>query len=427
MELLPIDIFSAIFSKLCNLKDWRSVALASKTTRIKLLQSTLHYFCVHFSYNALVEILLELSRLEDFSESPPTWSLLHADNAKHLSCLHISMESSYLSGMFDLIAQFPELRGLQILGNFDSDITELPTGLQSLVLGDMFNSAITTTFPNTLQHLHTGERFEINKLVLPKTLASLSYEFRKTNIRKGLCDFVLLPTQLKSLKPSDNVYCLNQFKELSLEELDLTIHSAIHWGSIPMNLKSLSLPNIHNFAFHKMFPNRENGESFFPQLEHLAIGDHYNEPVDDLPKTLKSLKLGFHFNRPLNRLPPNLETLELGWYFNRSIEGIPSGIKILKFGGHFDQPLDMLPPGLEYLELGRMFFNTHVCLPKSLKYLKLPRHYGEPGHFRTAWSPQVQFLEPCVEEDYSGKFIWDLRTLEEKKVSDCCTTKCMKA
>lgn len=115
-------------------------------------------------------------------------------------------------------------------------------------------------------------------------------------------------------------------------------------------------------------------------LENLYLSSHFDQPVNNLPKTLKKLSIGDfindRFNQSVNNLPVNLEILQLGTKFNQSVDYLPNSLKILILGTEFNQPINNLPNLLEELTIGykynNCYFNQSVDnLPKSLKILLL--------------------------------------------------------
>ena len=56
----------------------------------------------------------------------------------------------------------------------------------------------------------------------------------------------------------------------------------------------------------------------------------FNQPVDNLPNSLKSLTFGSNFNQPLNNIPDSVSYLELGRQYSHKITKFPSSLKKIK-------------------------------------------------------------------------------------------------
>ena len=53
----------------------------------------------------------------------------------------------------------------------------------------------------------------------------------------------------------------------------------------------------------------------------------FNQPVDNLPISLKMLELGWYFNQPVDNLPDSLIDLKFNWIFKQKINRYPSSLK----------------------------------------------------------------------------------------------------
>jgi hypothetical protein len=66
-------------------------------------------------------------------------------------------------------------------------------------------------------------------------------------------------------------------------------------------------------------------------LTHLKYCDNFNQPIDNLPNSLK--KIVFNngkYNKKLNNLPNSIELIELPEYYKLKIDKIPKKLKKIK-------------------------------------------------------------------------------------------------
>lgn len=77
----------------------------------------------------------------------------------------------------------------------------------------------------------------------------------------------------------------------------------------------------------------------------------FNQPIDNLPLSLKSLILGRNFNSPINHLPPSLVKLRTSANFDHPLSCLPLSLECLSINSKvFNQPMDSLPPKLSELD-----------------------------------------------------------------------------
>lgn len=140
-------------------------------------------------------------------------------------------------------------------------------------------------------------------------------------------------------------------------------------------------------------------------LLNLKIGNKFNKPVDNLPPNLKQLVLGYSFNQPVDNLPPQLVQLILGSGFNQPIDNLPSTLIYLELNGNFNQRVDRLPSGLLHLGLNGRFDKPINNLPKNLEFLFLDTNfYGSTNNL----PPKLIREKEIYDLDYKLKRIFDI-------------------
>ena len=102
----------------------------------------------------------------------------------------------------------------------------------------------------------------------------------------------------------------------------------------------------------------------------MTFSDHFNRPVNNLPKNITHLTFGYAFNRSINNLPKNLTHLIFEYSsFNKSVNNLPNNLTHLFFAYDFNKPVNKLPNNLICLVLGRSFVKNINKIPKSVKEL----------------------------------------------------------
>jgi len=116
-------------------------------------------------------------------------------------------------------------------------------------------------------------------------------------------------------------------------------------------------------------------------ITHLIIGPKYtadsvsynpnkfNQPINNLPDSLIELYLGEHFNYPIDMLPANLKYLYVGESFNKSLKNLPSNLKKLVVN---HQSIDGVPDSIEELKIENNLYKYPIKkLPRNLKILEI--------------------------------------------------------
>ena len=123
-----------------------------------------------------------------------------------------------------------------------------------------------------------------------------------------------------------------------------------------------------------------------------VYGSQFNQPVNNLPRSLTYLAFGCEFNQPVNNLPRSLTHLMFAEYskFNQPVDNLPESLTHLKFGDFFNQQFDIsdedsptgkssiLPNSLRYLEFGEYFNQPVDNLPNSLTHLTFGINFNQP-------------------------------------------------
>lgn len=109
------------------------------------------------------------------------------------------------------------------------------------------------------------------------------------------------------------------------------------------------------------------------------------------------LVLHDHFNRPLNDLPKSLKRLTFGWYFNRPLgDSLPKSLTHLTFGSHFNKPLgNSLPKSLIYLVFGYSFNQEFYGTP-HIKHLRFPSGFNQPVNLVKIPDSVTELIIPCI-------------------------------
>lgn len=111
----------------------------------------------------------------------------------------------------------------------------------------------------------------------------------------------------------------------------------------------------------------------------VQFDNSYNSNIDWLPEGITDVNLGMNFNQPLDNLPHTVKRIRNSKYnnvglcgFNQSLDFLPIGLEelIIEFSIVFNHPINNLPPGLKKLHLySQEFNNTLNNLPDSLEYI----------------------------------------------------------
>ncbi|BCS83513.1 putative FNIP repeat-containing protein [Cotonvirus japonicus] len=230
-----------------------------------------------------------------------------------------------------------------------------PATIETLILGDTFNSKIKARLPENLLNLKLGNQFNKSINHLPECLQTLKIG---TNFNKSI---KYLPHKLEKLifgKDSKFMYSVR--------------------GILPRTLKILKFGAHFNQDIEDCFPNG---------LIKLEFGDIFNMPIKRKIKIRKCVPPIFKMFNIKKFLPNSLEYVKFGMYFNQSINNaIPTNMRKIILGIHYNKIISHVPKNLTYVELnmgfrfgiGKSLKNiTHIKIPKTLYsyYLKdLPKH-----------------------------------------------------
>jgi len=197
-----------------------------------------------------------------------------------------------------------------------------------------------------------------------------------------IAETVRLPSDLRYLRLVSVPYRAFRNLPSSLEHLvvkdeQYVSHPIDFWGfDGPLRhawLQTLELPDDYN---HPISANH------LPSLRELCLADGFNQPLDDLPASLRKLSLsGFEAKQPLDSLPADLTELDLSRSsYNHFLDHLPHRLRSLVLSSYFDQPLDALPSGLTRLEFGDASdYNQPLDnLPESLQVLILSVDFDQP-------------------------------------------------
>jgi hypothetical protein len=235
---------------------------------------------------------------------------------------------------------------------------KLPIGVKSIKYDNQSEYKNIENLPDTVERITIGSGFEL----LDK-----------------------FPRNIKDIDTSRNEYCI--IKNLPENLLSLIISGPIP-EKLPTTLKVLDFSESdYNESIDKILESLQN-------LEVLCLAKNYNQPINNIPKTLKKLVLGYSYNNSLDILEniDNLEILELGLKFNQTLNNLPKKLKKLKFGHKFNQSIDNFPLSIEELEVNNNF-NMSV---KHLVNLKIFRAGDLTTKFKqpfTDFSNTLEVLE----------------------------------
>ena len=173
---------------------------------------------------------------------------------------------------------------------------------------------------------------------------------------------------------SFKIFPFSQLKSLSVEE-SMTIDN-LKRAYLPSNIQHLVMPYAgysikDNFSQCPTLTHLtinyccgEIKDCFFPfpfpSIKQLVLGE-FNKNLDyfsiDLMHSLTHLALGEIFNQSIDNLPHTLTHLTLGEKFNQSIDNLPSTLTHLILGEKFNQSINNLPSTLTHLILGENLIN----------------------------------------------------------------------
>ena len=108
---------------------------------------------------------------------------------------------------------------------------------------------------------------------------------------------------------------------------------------------------------------------------------HFNSKIINIPSTITHIDLSgcYWYNKPLDWLPSNIINIEICGEFNQPIDNLPLSLKSLKIESEdFNQSINKLPPKLEQLIINADNISTPIIsLPFGLKKLDLDLNLDE--------------------------------------------------
>lgn len=249
------------------------------------------------------------------------------------------------------------------------------------------------TFPNWLIILHINEEFNIPLNNLPPGLEKLKLNCAKftydlDNLPLKLEELILinytgyldnLPPNLKTLETGNRFNQPIDNLPLSLEKLVLGADFNQRIDNLPgVQYKSI-IEERQKLRRTDLNENRaRNG--FNEKIKYIGLltldmirCKNFNQPIDNLPFTLKKLSVRGIFNHPIDNLPFSLtDLLIISDEFNHPIDKLPSRIKYLHVESKiFNHSTNCLPPNIDQLYLRSNTFNQYIMqLPKKLSYFE---------------------------------------------------------
>lgn len=115
----------------------------------------------------------------------------------------------------------------------------------------------------------------------------------------------------------------------------------------------------------------------FNFITEIIFGYFFNQPIDDLPNSIKYLTLGQYFNQPLNKLPKSITHLTIGFAFNQTLDKLPDSIVVLTIYYYetFIRLINSLPSTVMYLVLINDVDINHAFLinqlPSTVKFFDI--------------------------------------------------------
>jgi hypothetical protein len=296
----------------------------------------------------------------------------------------------------------PSLAHLTFGNRFDKPVDHLPAALTHLTFSNCFNNPV-DHLPSSLKHLTLSSSFEypVDSLpnletlafagnshfnqkidLLPQTLTVLKIGKGKFNHRIPLLPHLTKLTisanrfnQPLDLPPSLHTLRLRKRYNQPLPELLSPLSTLRCRGEIIPNIP----PTLTFLQCLDPCPKTTIDLLRNSSLSHLLLeGRHFNEPIHDLPPTLKQLSLGNAFNQDLDNLPNSLTSLSFAEYsdFYAEIGRLPEALTHLTGWG--DHRLPLLPPNLTHLSFpnhSRFNKSLNARLPATLKSLELGFYY----------------------------------------------------
>jgi hypothetical protein len=255
----------------------------------------------------------------------------------HATCIRIYFNANVSEVNW---VRFATLYGLELHGDFDSDISKLCdlSSLRTLHLGYYFNQDIThVRFPESMRILNMGIRF--NKCIINVIFPEKLHTLRLSRNFSYNIDAIKWPTHLHTLS-------LNWCTQVDIADKNY------EW---PINLHTLEIncSRVDNIYLPKTLHILDLGEYTFQDLNNYKLPDNFAIHILILPsefnhalpalsiKSLHTLIFGDAFNQDISNIQvyEYLHTLNLGNRFNQNISSVrwPNRLEIIKFGKRFTQ------------------------------------------------------------------------------------------
>lgn len=271
----------------------------------------------------------------------------------------------------------PSLRMLFIGEKFDHPLNQLPPGLSVLIFlrYSVFNKPI--TYPAHLRSLSLGSNFRRNEDLPPLPEGLLQFSLGDT----AACNITSLPRSLEALNVNGaSIKHLNSFPA-GLQHV--TFHCAVDGPleSLPagcaVSLRSFPGDALKDIPQHIQqqvwFIDVNDATAPMASLQSFSsltnlLCRHYDYPLPPLPGSLLKIQMIMgKFNQPLSNLPPSLKHLALGDSFNHPLDHLPPSLRTLHLGRDFNHPVHALPLSLRQLVIiNPRYSHSMLQLPLSL-------------------------------------------------------------
>lgn len=269
---------------------------------------------------------------------------------------------------------------LLIYGRFNQPIDYLPDSLIKLWLGDDFNHPL-YDLPNSLAYLRVGTKFNHPLNNLPQSLETIefgycskySYGMDGINPDIELLYCYDFSRYVKILPFITHMFIIDIFDK----HLDDTI------DYFPPTLKYITLDN----NFTKILNNLPD------YLEHLTLNENFNLPLqilfENIPSSLKTIEFESNskYSYGIEGIGPNIKLLtkyydindtilpfitHLEFYDDNPIINLPKSLKYLKLDEDFNHPIDIniLPEPLEIIEFEGNYLLDLSHLPPNIKIIR---------------------------------------------------------
>jgi len=234
--------------------------------------------------------------------------------------------------------------------------------------------------------LKIGKNMGIN---INKAFFELDFS-KKIKSKNVVCEFKKIISEYENID-SDDESCSSEYDIIferqsstdSENSIEITKITPVHDNEIVIysNCKSenqtkiknikkweelLNHDSVYELFFDKNFYFDEK-VTFMPNLEILNLPDSFNQPLINLPQSLKYLTLGNNFNSKI-LLPSNLKCITFGRNFNQHIDNYPESLTHITFGENFDQQLldHQIPKNIKSIKINKMnYANKQNKLSKS--------------------------------------------------------------